>query len=48
MENTHCMKCSKIISKYEKYAITMFFVEDMPSAPYYAHLKCPEKFTILE
>jgi len=48
MENTRCMKCCKIILNSEKYAITMFFVEDLPSAPYYEHLKCPEKFAILE
>jgi len=48
MENTRCMKCSKIISKYEKYAITLFFVEEMPSAPYYEHLECAENFSNLE
>jgi len=48
MEDTRCKKCNKIILKSEKYAITLFFVKDMPSSPYYEHLKCPAKFSILE
>ena len=46
MDGMLCKKCSKPISKAEKYAITLFFVEDLPSSPYYEHVKCPEKFFI--
>jgi len=48
MENMRCKKCSKIISREEKYAITLFIIRDLPSSPYYEHLQCPEKFSIAE
>jgi hypothetical protein len=48
VENQRCKKCSKTILKSDKYAITLFFVEDLPSDPYYEHLKCPEKFSVVE
>jgi hypothetical protein len=48
VEDLRCSKCSKTILKSEKYAITLFFVEDLPSDPYYEHLNCPEKFSIAE
>jgi hypothetical protein len=46
MDDMRCKKCSKPISKAEKYAITLFFVEDIPSSPYYEHIRCPERFSV--
>lgn len=48
MKNVRCSKCNKTILKSDKYAITLFFVQDLPSEPSYEHLKCPEKFSIVE
>ncbi len=48
MENIRCNKCSKTILKSDKYAITVFFVQEMPSEPSYEHLKCPEKFSYVK
>jgi hypothetical protein len=47
MENQRCKKCSKNILKSDKYAITLFFVKGLPSDPFYEHLKCPEKVSIV-
>jgi hypothetical protein len=48
MADMRCTKCHGKISRSEKYAITLFFVRNLPSSPYYAHIKCPARFAISE
>lgn len=48
MNKIRCSKCRQIISSNEKYAITLFFVKEMPSSPYYEHLECPKNFPFIE
>jgi len=48
MDNKRCTKCNGLISKSDEYAITLFMVEDLPSAPYYSHMNCPKRFAISE
>ncbi|MBI5860144.1 MAG: hypothetical protein HZB73_05605 [Nitrosarchaeum sp.] len=47
VDTLRCVKCSKIIPKTGNYAITVFLVKNKLSDPYYEHLCCPEKFSMI-
>ena len=47
MEALMCVKCRKIIQKTGNYTIIVFLVNDKLSDPYYEHIYCPEKFSVV-
>ena len=41
-----CLKCEKIICDGELHKIVMYVVDEQFTAHHYAHVECPNKFTI--